>query len=155
PRSAAVTRYLNAYGLGVLDAVETVATEASATPAQVALAWLAAQPAVAAPIASATRVSQIEELLGSLRLTLTQDQLARLDASSRRVDQSLRRRRQEQDRIRGHNKTMTIDIYSDIVGPWCYIGERRLQRALATLPPGEQVDVVYRPYQLDPGAPET
>ena len=84
PRGAAVTRYLNEYGFGVLQAVEAVAFEASATPAQVALVWLAAQPAVAAPIASATRVDQVEELLGAMRLTLTADQLARLDAASRR-----------------------------------------------------------------------
>ncbi|MQA30389.1 MAG: hypothetical protein GEU82_11200 [Luteitalea sp.] len=83
PRGAAVTRYLNEYGFGVLQAVEAVAFEASATPAQVALAWLAARPAVAAPIASATRVEQVEELLGAMRLTLTANQLARLDAASR------------------------------------------------------------------------
>ncbi len=83
PRGAAVTRYLNEYGFGVLQAVEAVAFEVSATPAQVALAWLAAQPAVAAPIASATRVEQVEELLGAMHLTLTADQLARLDAASR------------------------------------------------------------------------
>jgi aryl-alcohol dehydrogenase-like predicted oxidoreductase len=84
PRGAAVTRYLNEYGLGVLQALEAVASEASATPAQVALAWLAAQPAVAAPIASATDVAQVEELLAAIGLTLTGDQLARLDATSRR-----------------------------------------------------------------------
>ena len=89
PRGAAVTRYLNDYGAGVLQAVEAVASEASATPAQVALAWLAAQPAVAAPIASATRVEQVEELLGALHLTLTADQLARLDAASRRRQPAL------------------------------------------------------------------
>ena len=89
PRGAAVTRYLNEYGLGVLQAVEAVASEASAPPAQVALAWLAAQPAVAAPIASATRVEQVEELLGAMRLTLTADQLARLDAASRRRQPAL------------------------------------------------------------------
>ncbi len=50
---------------------------------------------------------------------------------------------------------MNIEIYSDIVCPWCYIGERRLSRALATLPAGEPVSVVFRPYQLDPGAPHT
>ncbi len=50
---------------------------------------------------------------------------------------------------------MKIEIYSDIVCPWCYIGERRLARALAALPNGQDVDVVFRPYQLDPGAPTT
>jgi len=90
PRGAAVTRYLNEYGLGVLQAVEAVASELSATPAQVALTWLAAQPAVAAPIASATRVAQVEELLGAMRLTLTADQLARLDAHSHRRPPALK-----------------------------------------------------------------
>jgi aryl-alcohol dehydrogenase-like predicted oxidoreductase len=83
PRGAAVTRYLNEYGLGVLQALEAVASEGRATPAQVALAWLAAQPAVSAPIASATGVRQVEDLLGAIHLTLTGDQLARLDAASR------------------------------------------------------------------------
>jgi aryl-alcohol dehydrogenase-like predicted oxidoreductase len=64
-----------------LKALDDVATESGATPAQVALAWLAAQPAIAAPIASATTVPQVEELLGALRLTLTADQLRTLDAA--------------------------------------------------------------------------
>jgi predicted DsbA family dithiol-disulfide isomerase len=55
----------------------------------------------------------------------------------------------------GSSKAMKIDIYSDIVCPWCYIGERRLERALAALPPHARVDVVFRPYQLDPNAPGT
>lgn len=50
---------------------------------------------------------------------------------------------------------MKIEIYSDIVCPWCYIGERRLERALAALPAGEPIDIVFRPYQLDPTASET
>jgi aryl-alcohol dehydrogenase-like predicted oxidoreductase len=83
-RGGAVARYLNDYGFGVLKALETVAEQSRATPAQVALAWLAAQPAVAAPIASATRVAQVEELLGAMRLTLTAEQLATLDEASRR-----------------------------------------------------------------------
>jgi predicted DsbA family dithiol-disulfide isomerase len=56
---------------------------------------------------------------------------------------------------KGTNKTMKIEIYSDIVCPWCYIGERRLERALAALPPRERIDVMFRPYQLDPNAPQT
>jgi aryl-alcohol dehydrogenase-like predicted oxidoreductase len=81
-RGAAVGGYLNAQGFAVLKALETVAAEASATPAQVALAWVAAQPAVAAPIASATSPDQVEELLGAMRLSLTARQLATLDAAS-------------------------------------------------------------------------
>ena len=52
-------------------------------------------------------------------------------------------------------RRVKIEIYSDVVCPWCYIGERRLERALAALPPGERIDVAFRPYQLDPNAPET
>jgi aryl-alcohol dehydrogenase-like predicted oxidoreductase len=82
-RGTAAGRYLNEHGLGVLAALDRVAAEANATAAQVALAWLAAQPAVAAPIASATRVPQVEELLGAMRLTLTPEQLVELDDASR------------------------------------------------------------------------
>jgi predicted DsbA family dithiol-disulfide isomerase len=44
-----------------------------------------------------------------------------------------------------------IEIWSDIVCPWCYIGKRRLETALADFP--HEVEVVWRSYQLDPGAP--
>jgi aryl-alcohol dehydrogenase-like predicted oxidoreductase len=73
---------MNPFGLGVLAALDTLAAEVGATPAQVALAWLAAQPAVAAPIASATSAAQVEELLGAMRLKLTAEQLAVLDRAS-------------------------------------------------------------------------
>lgn len=49
---------------------------------------------------------------------------------------------------------MKIEIYSDVVCPWCYIGERRFARALAAYAGGEEVEVVYRSFQLDPTAPE-
>lgn len=81
-RGGAVKGYMNAFGYGVLAALDSVAAESGATPAQVALAWLAAQPSVAAPIASATRVAQLEELLGAMRLTLTAEQLHALDRAS-------------------------------------------------------------------------
>lgn len=81
-RGSTVEQYLNDFGLGVLAALDQVAADISATPAQVALAWLAAQPAVVAPIASATSVVQVEELLGAMRLQLTPEQLAVLDKSS-------------------------------------------------------------------------
>jgi predicted DsbA family dithiol-disulfide isomerase len=50
---------------------------------------------------------------------------------------------------------MKVEIYSDIVCPWCYIGERRFARALAAFPEAERVDVVFRPFQLDAEAPAT
>lgn len=52
-------------------------------------------------------------------------------------------------------QTVTIDVYSDIVCPWCYIGHRRLETALAALPDDLQAVVTFRPYQLDPGSPDT
>ena len=50
---------------------------------------------------------------------------------------------------------MKIEIYSDVACPWCYIGKRRFDRALAGFGGGAEVEVIYRPYQLDPGAPAT
>jgi predicted DsbA family dithiol-disulfide isomerase len=48
---------------------------------------------------------------------------------------------------------MTIDIYSDIACPWCYIGERRFFRALEAFSASSEVEVAFRPFQLDPGLP--
>ncbi|MGJ9403801.1 DsbA family oxidoreductase [Arthrobacter sp. KK5.5] len=49
---------------------------------------------------------------------------------------------------------LTVDIWSDIACPWCYIGKRRFETALAGLPFRDQVDVVWHSYQLDPSLPE-
>jgi predicted DsbA family dithiol-disulfide isomerase len=49
---------------------------------------------------------------------------------------------------------MKVEIYSDVVCPWCYIGERRFFRALEAYGGGADLEVVFRPYQLDPQAPE-
>ncbi len=81
-RGDRVRQYLDARGERVLAVLDLVAAETDATPAQVALAWLAAQPAVTAPIASATSVAQLEELLGVLTLELSKDQLGRLGAAA-------------------------------------------------------------------------
>lgn len=50
---------------------------------------------------------------------------------------------------------MTVDIYSDIACPWCYIGHRRFSRALETYSNADDIEVVFRPYQLDPTLPES
>src|SRR5689334_10256874 len=47
---------------------------------------------------------------------------------------------------------MTVEIWSDIVCPWCYIGKRRFEAALARFPHRESVNVTWRSYELDPGA---
>jgi predicted DsbA family dithiol-disulfide isomerase len=48
---------------------------------------------------------------------------------------------------------MRIEVWSDVVCPWCYIGKRRLEAALAKFPARDQVQIVYRAYELDPEAP--
>ncbi|MBN8848458.1 MULTISPECIES: aldo/keto reductase [unclassified Sphingomonas] len=69
---------LEGKGRKVLDALDAVSVESGATLAQISLAWLIAQPGVTAPIASATSVEQLAELMPAATLTLTPDQLARL-----------------------------------------------------------------------------
>jgi aryl-alcohol dehydrogenase-like predicted oxidoreductase len=81
-RERGAGKHATDFGFAVLETVRAVAAEAGATPAQVALAWLMVQPAVTAPIASATSVAQVEELLGAMRLTLTPAQLTTLAQSS-------------------------------------------------------------------------
>ncbi len=49
---------------------------------------------------------------------------------------------------------MRIEIWADVVCPWCYIGKRRLEKAIAGFEHGGEVEVVYRSYELDPFAPE-
>ncbi|SNS03373.1 Predicted dithiol-disulfide isomerase, DsbA family [Geodermatophilus saharensis] len=49
---------------------------------------------------------------------------------------------------------MRIEVWSDVVCPWCYIGKRRLEAALARFPHRDSVEVVWRSFQLDPSVPE-
>jgi len=81
-RGNGVRKYLDARGLGILDALDRVAAGHQATPAQVALAWLIARPGLTAPIASATSVEQLHELLGAVKLALTPEEIAVLDGAS-------------------------------------------------------------------------
>ncbi|MDE1895137.1 MAG: aldo/keto reductase [Xanthomonadaceae bacterium] len=81
-RGAAVGKYLNRQGLQVLAALDAVAAAHRATPAQVALAWLMARPGITAPIASATSVEQLNELVGAAELALTRNEIAQLDLAS-------------------------------------------------------------------------
>jgi aryl-alcohol dehydrogenase-like predicted oxidoreductase len=74
--------YMNDRGFTVLEAVEKVAAEAGATPAQVALSWLAHRPGITAPIASATSVAQLKELLGGIELRLEEEARTALDRAS-------------------------------------------------------------------------
>ena len=84
PRASKAGEYLNTErGPKVLEALNKVAEERGAAPATIALAWLAAQPTVAAPIASARNVDQLGPLLAAAGTTLTAEELALLDEASR------------------------------------------------------------------------
>jgi aryl-alcohol dehydrogenase-like predicted oxidoreductase len=82
-RGQSVGKYLNEKGLAVLATLDEVAAQYEATPGEVALAWLATQPGITAPIASATNERQVEDLAAAAKLTLDEVSLAKLDAVSR------------------------------------------------------------------------
>jgi len=82
PRGGRMKSYLNERGLRILKALDEVAARSRARPGQVALAWLMARPSITAPIASATNMSQLEDLVASTRLTLDKDAIKALDAAS-------------------------------------------------------------------------
>lgn len=75
-------RYMNERGFSVLEQIDHVAEAHHATDAQVALAWIMAQPGITAAIASATSVEQVNELLGSVSLKLSEEEMAALDTAS-------------------------------------------------------------------------
>ena len=75
-------RYMNERGFRILAEVERVASRYHATPAQVALAWIIARPGVTAPIASATSVQQVRELLGAVELNLDGEAITALNKVS-------------------------------------------------------------------------
>jgi aryl-alcohol dehydrogenase-like predicted oxidoreductase len=74
--------YLEGRGPRVLEALDDIAAETGTALATVALAWTMAQPAITAPIASATSVPQLSELVAAMELNLMPQQIARLDAAS-------------------------------------------------------------------------
>lgn len=82
PRGAGIGKYLDARGQRILVALDEVAAQYAAAPAQVALAWLIARPGVTAPIASATGLAQLEDMIAATRLGLDSAAIARLDTAS-------------------------------------------------------------------------
>ncbi|MBB5806559.1 aryl-alcohol dehydrogenase-like predicted oxidoreductase [Saccharothrix ecbatanensis] len=82
-RAVGASKYLDERGLRILDAVDEVAGNHGTTQAAVALAWLAEQPTVAAPIASARTAEQLADLVPALDLELKADEIAALSAASR------------------------------------------------------------------------
>lgn len=82
-RGRGVEKYLNDYGFGVIKALEEVAAQYEAKPGQIALAWLIARPSVSAPIASATSLEQVAELVEAAEIELDAESVAKLDAASK------------------------------------------------------------------------
>jgi aryl-alcohol dehydrogenase-like predicted oxidoreductase len=81
-RAEAVAKYRNEQGYAVLSVLDEIAAAHAVPVAAVSLAWLAAQPTVAAPIASARTVEQLAELLPSVGLALSADEISALDEAS-------------------------------------------------------------------------
>jgi aryl-alcohol dehydrogenase-like predicted oxidoreductase len=82
PRGAGAKKYLNYRGLRILSALDQVAADYSATPAKVAIAWLMSRPAVTAPIASATNLDQLKDLVDAAKLKLDPAAIKVLDDAS-------------------------------------------------------------------------
>ncbi|GAA5234824.1 aldo/keto reductase [Verticiella sediminum] len=77
-----VKRYLNPRGKRILAALDAVSERLNATPAQVALAWQTSRPNICAPLASATSLQQLEELVKAAKLKLDSDAIATLNEAS-------------------------------------------------------------------------
>jgi aryl-alcohol dehydrogenase-like predicted oxidoreductase len=82
-RAAGVQKgYMNARGFAVLEAIDQVSKKTGATAAQIALSWMVHRPGITAPIASATSVAQLKEILGAVDLKLDAEAAAALDKAS-------------------------------------------------------------------------
>ncbi|BEP69424.1 MULTISPECIES: aldo/keto reductase [unclassified Variovorax] len=81
-RGTTTKKYLNPRGLRILDALDKVAQQYNAKPGQVAIAWQIARPGVTAPIASATSLAQLEELVVATQLKLDAGTIDMLDRAS-------------------------------------------------------------------------
>ena len=78
-----VEKYLNPKGFRILEALDSVGKRSGALPAEVTLAWIAAQPGVGAPIASATSVQQVQSLMRGAKLSLSAEDLQLLTDAGR------------------------------------------------------------------------
>jgi len=81
-RGGRMKQYLNERGFRILQALDAVAARHAATPARVALAWLIARPGIAAPIASATSLDQLKDIMQAAQLTLSAEDTAALEKAS-------------------------------------------------------------------------
>lgn len=81
-RSAFVEKYMTGRGFRILNALDEVSSKYNTNPASVAIAWLLANPAITAPIASATNIGQLDDLIRATQLTLDQESVALLNIAS-------------------------------------------------------------------------
>lgn len=81
-RQKSNSKYMTPRGFRILDALDAVSARTGAKPAQIALAWLVSRPDVTAPIASATSVAQLDELIAAVQLKLDAESLAILETAS-------------------------------------------------------------------------
>jgi len=82
PRGQSTKKYLNDRGFRILQALDQVAERYQTKPAQVALAWLMARKSITAPIASATSVEQLNELVQAITLELDRESIDKLNKAS-------------------------------------------------------------------------
>jgi len=82
PRGGGVKGYFNERGFRILETLDQVAKERGSTPARVSLAWLIARPSVTAPIASATNLEQLNDLIEATKLELDRGTIERLNRAS-------------------------------------------------------------------------
>lgn len=81
-RGYKVKNYMTARGFAIIDALKEVADGLSATPTQVALAWLMARPSITAPIVSASKLEQLPDLIAAVDLKLSEEAMQRLNTAS-------------------------------------------------------------------------
>jgi len=81
-RGSGMKKLMNARGMRILDALDRASSALGATPAQVSLAWLLRRPGVTAPIASATSVRQLQEIVRATEIDLGDDIMHELDTAS-------------------------------------------------------------------------
>ncbi len=81
-RAGTVAHYLDPRGLDIVDEITKIAARFEATPAQIAIAWVMAQPGITAPIVSATSLTQLEDIMKAAMITLDKQALSRLDRVS-------------------------------------------------------------------------
>ena len=87
-RGERVKKYLNERGFRIVAALDEVAQTYGVTAAQVALAWLIARPSITAPIASATSLAQLKELIAATQLKLDSTAMERLNSASAQAEAS-------------------------------------------------------------------